>query len=114
MRQARAVGVSRKEIQRGSSADRNQSGDKATVDAAQLEEMLVAFRGPVLRPGDPGYDNARVVYNGDFDRRPGLIIRCSGTADVIDAVNFARERDLVVAVRGGGHNVAGNSVCDDG
>ena len=90
------------------------AGTKATVDDAQLEEMLMAFRGAVLRPGDPGYDEARVIYNGDFDRKPGLIIRCSGTADVIDAVNFARERDLVVAVRGGGHNVAGNSVCDDG
>ncbi|MEX0786430.1 MAG: FAD-binding oxidoreductase, partial [Dehalococcoidia bacterium] len=77
-------------------------------------QMAMQFRGALLRPGDPGYDGARVVYNGMFDRKPGLIIRCSGTADVIDAVNFARQHDLVVAVRGGGHNIAGNAVCDDG
>ena len=89
-------------------------GATATIEESALEELTMALRGPVLRPGDSGYDAARVIFNGMFDRRPAMIIRCSGTADVIDAVNFARQHNLLVAVRGGGHNVAGNSICDGG
>ena len=74
----------------------------------------MTFRGRLLAPHDDGYDEARVVHNGLIDRRPGLIVRCSGTADVIDAVNLARERRLLTAVRGGGHSIAGYSVCDGG
>ena len=66
------------------------------------------------RPDHDGYDDARAVWNGAVDRRPRLIARCSGTADVAAAVRFARDRDLEIAVRGGGHNVAGTAVCDDG
>ncbi len=84
------------------------------IDAAAIEELRAAFRGALLRPGDDGYDAARRVWNGMIDRRPGLIARCTGVADVIAAVNFARENDLLVAVRGGGHNVSGNAVCDGG
>jgi len=73
-----------------------------------------ALRGPCLTPDDAGYDDARIVWNGSIDKHPAIIARCSGVADVIDAVKFAREHDLVVAVRGGGHNVAGNAVCDGG
>ncbi|MFC7156728.1 FAD-binding oxidoreductase [Halomarina halobia] len=72
------------------------------------------FRGLVLRPDDPGYDEARAVWNGMIDRRPALVAQCAGVADVIDAVNFAREQDVLVAVKGAGHNIAGNAVCDDG
>jgi FAD/FMN-containing dehydrogenase len=68
----------------------------------------------VVAPEDPEYDAARAVWNGMVDRRPLLIARCSGTADVAAAVRFARERDLEIAVRGGGHNVAGTAVCNDG
>jgi len=68
----------------------------------------------VLRPVDPDYDAARAIQNGLIDRRPGLIVRCSGTADVIEAVTFARAHGLLLAVRGGGHNVAGNAICDGG
>ena len=71
-------------------------------------------RGPVLQDGDAGYDEARVIWNGMVDRKPRVIVRCTGVADVIDAVNFARDNQLVIAVRGGGHNVSGNAVCDDG
>ncbi len=88
------------------------------IDAAIGDEALAGFatgmRGACFTPGDAGYDDARIVWNGSIDKRPAVIARCSGVADVIDAVNFARANDLLVAVRGGGHNVAGNSVCDGG
>jgi FAD/FMN-containing dehydrogenase len=92
----------------------SRSGTAAAIHEAKLQEMRMTFRGPLLLPGDPGYDEARVVYNGMFDRRPGLIVRCRSTADVIDAVSLAAEYDLLVAVRGGGHSIAGHSICDDG
>ena len=73
-----------------------------------------AFRGRLISPGDVGYDTARAVWNGAIDRRPRLIARCIGAADVVAAVRFARDHNLEIAVRGGGHNVAGTAVCDDG
>jgi FAD/FMN-containing dehydrogenase len=72
------------------------------------------FRGQVIVPGDADYDTARAVWNGAIDRRPAVIARCTGAADVLRAVTVAREDGLVVAVRGGGHNIAGLGVCDDG
>ncbi|WP_287305210.1 FAD-dependent oxidoreductase, partial [Mesorhizobium sp.] len=87
---------------------------KTTVDAAALEALSAQLRGTVLREGDAAYDEARSVWNAMIDRRPGLIVRCAGAADVIAAVNFARENRLLVAVRGGGHNIAGSAVCDGG
>jgi FAD/FMN-containing dehydrogenase len=78
------------------------------------EELAAAFRGGLLRPGDDGYDAGRRVWNGLIDRHPALIARCTGVADVVAAVRFARESGLPVAVRGGGHSVAGKSVRDDG
>jgi FAD/FMN-containing dehydrogenase len=72
------------------------------------------FRGRLISADDTDYDTARAVWNGAIDRRPRLIARCIGTADVIAAVRFAREHDLELAIRGGGHNVAGTAVCDDG
>src|SRR5712692_7629608 len=82
--------------------------------ASEIPEFKKQLRGELLLPSDPGYDSARKVWNGMIDRRPGMILRCAGVADVIQAVKFARKHHLVVAVRGGGHNVAGNAVCDDG
>ena len=72
------------------------------------------MRGELILPSDAGYETARKVWNGMIDRRPGMILRCAGVADVKQSINFARKHDLLVAVRGGGHNVAGNAVCDDG
>lgn len=87
---------------------------KREIDEEQLAQFEAGFHGDLIRPDDPDYDDARAVWNGMIDKRPGAIARCAGTADVISAVNFVREADLLVAVRGGGHNVAGTAVCDDG
>ena len=84
------------------------------VDAEQLQAFAMQMRGPVLTPEDPAYEEARTIWNGLIDRRPAMIAQCSGAADVVDAVNFAREHGLVVSIKGGGHNVAGNAVNDDG
>ena len=86
----------------------------ARVEEAAVEKFKTMLRGQVLRPSDHPYDEARKVWNGMFDRRPALIARCAGTADVINAVNFARDNGLRVAVRGGGHSFPGHSVCDGG
>jgi hypothetical protein len=78
-----------------------------------FSDLRSRFRGTLLRPGEEGYDEARRVWNGAIDRRPALIARCAGSDDVVQAVRYARERDLPVTVRGGGHAVAGHAVCDD-
>ena len=88
--------------------------DATALDDAALGDLARHFGGELIRPGDPQYDGARAIWNGAIDRHPGLIARCTGAADVRAAVRFARERDLLVAVRGGGHNVAGTAVCDGG
>jgi FAD/FMN-containing dehydrogenase len=83
------------------------------LDEAGLKELETSFRGQVVRPGDPSYDDHRKVWNGSIDRRPALILRCAGVADVIAAVRFARAIGLPVAVRSGGHSFPGLSVADD-
>jgi FAD/FMN-containing dehydrogenase len=80
----------------------------------QVAELGLAFRGPVVAPGDATYDEVRRVVNLAVDRRPGLIVQCSGVADVIDGVRVARDRGLLLAVRAGGHNVAGHGTVDGG
>ncbi len=80
----------------------------------RIEALRKRLRGTVLQPGDEAYDGARRIWNGMIDRRPAAIARCTGSADVMAAIRFAREERLPIAVRCGGHNVAGNSVCDDG
>src|SRR2546430_344264 len=87
---------------------------EATLNPEATQAFQEGLRGPVLRPGDPGYDDARALWNGLIDRRPALIAQCSGAADVVDAVNFAREQDLLVSIKAGGHNVAGSAVNDGG
>src|SRR5262249_2867173 len=81
---------------------------------APTTTQIPGFGGDVIAPGHDGYDGARAVWNATVDRRPRLIARCRGTAGVAAAVRFARDRDLEIAVRGGGHNVAGTAVCDGG
>src|SRR5947209_2120936 len=84
------------------------------LNEMEVQELVSRMRGEVLRPGDAGYEQARQVYNGMIDKRPALIARCVDVADVIAAVNFAREHELTLAVRGGGHNGPGLGTCDDG
>ena len=84
------------------------------VSADGLEALAAGLRGRVIGPDAPDYDAARAIWNGMIDRRPAVIVHCAETGDVIRAVRFAREHDLRVAVRGGGHNVAGTAVCDRG
>ncbi|RME23099.1 MAG: FAD-binding oxidoreductase, partial [Candidatus Zixiibacteriota bacterium] len=88
--------------------------DTVTIDPPAIDALAAAMRGELLRPDDAGYDQARSIWNAMIDRRPALIARCTGVADVKLAVNFAREHGLLTAIRGGGHNIAGNAVCDDG
>ena len=87
---------------------------EAQLDAEAVAGLTERVRGPVLVPGDPGYDESRTIWNVLIDRHPALIVQCSGAADVVDAVNFAREQGLVLSIKAGGHNVAGNAVNDRG
>lgn len=79
-----------------------------------VEAFQASLRGELLRPGDAGYEDARTIHNAMIDRRPALIARCAGVADVLTGVRFAREHDLLVSVRGGGHGMPGFAVCDGG
>lgn len=84
------------------------------IDESTIQTFRERLRGPAIGSGDDAYESARRVWNGLIDVRPSLIVRCTGVADVIEAVSFAREHKLLLAVRGGGHNVAGLGVCDSG
>ena len=85
-----------------------------TLDPAASSRLAPDFAGELISPGDGGYDEARKVYNGMIDRRPGLIARCADAEDVAAAVDFARREGVLVSIRGGGHNAGGLGVCDDG
>jgi FAD/FMN-containing dehydrogenase len=89
-------------------------GTDTVLNDTAIEAFRTHVRGELLRPIDAGYETARKVWNGLIDKRPALIVRCAEVADVLAAVQFARTHDLLVAVRGGGHNVAGHAVCDGG
>jgi FAD/FMN-containing dehydrogenase len=84
------------------------------VDVSALDELRARLRGPLLTAADPGYEQAGAVWNGIITKRPAVVVRCLGTADIITAVNFARERGIVISVKGGGHNISGLAVSDGG
>jgi FAD/FMN-containing dehydrogenase len=90
--------------------------DGGTVQIAPeiLQSFKAGFRGALLAPDDPAYDATRKIWNAMIDRRPGLIARCTGTADIVQAVRFARRHQILLSVRGGGHNIAGLAVCEGG
>ena len=87
-----------------------------TVDIPQdtVDEFAESLRGDLIQPTDPTYDDAREIWNAMIDRRPAYIVQCAGVADIRACVRFAREHGLLTSVRGGGHNVGGNALCDDG
>jgi FAD/FMN-containing dehydrogenase len=89
-------------------------GGAAVLDEETVQAFDAGLGGELLRPDHDGHDEARRIWNGMIDRRPTLIARCTGTADVIEAVDFARENGLLLSVRGGGHNIAGHAVCEGG
>ncbi|HVC34288.1 MAG TPA: FAD-binding oxidoreductase [Chloroflexota bacterium] len=90
------------------------NGRRTTVDEEAIKQLRSGLRGSVLVPGDAAYDEVRQIWNGMIDKRPGVIVRCAGTADVIKTVNLARTNNLLLAVRGAGHNIAGTALCDGG
>jgi len=90
------------------------TGNTLEVGQEQLDALQKSLRGQVCPPGDAGYDEARSLWNAMIDRSPGLVIRCTGAADVMQSVRFASEHNLLLAVRGGGHNIAGKACCDGG
>ena len=92
----------------------SESSDSTGLDQSIIDEFKTGLHGTVFQAHDAGYDDARTIWNVMIDRRPGLIVRCAGVADVIAAVNLARSHNLLVSVRCGGHNVSGNAVCDGG
>jgi hypothetical protein len=93
---------------------RTLAGGETIIPRNAVLDFAASLRGAVLLNGDDGYDGARRVWNGMIDRRPAIIARCAGAADVMNAVNFARDNGLLLAVRGGGHSMSGQSVCDGG
>jgi hypothetical protein len=86
----------------------------SVVQENRIEQFRSNFRGDVTRRGEDGYENACKIWNAGVQKRPGIVARCSGVADVLAAINFARENELLTAVRGGGHNVGGRALCDEG
>jgi FAD/FMN-containing dehydrogenase len=89
-------------------------GGTATIGQEAADGLAASLRGALLLPHSPGYDEARTIWNAMIDKRPGMIVECVGVSDVIQAVKFASERQLLLSVCGAGHNIAGNAVCDDG
>ena len=87
-------------------------GGDTILESAVVQKFADGLRGRLVQSGDGGYDQARTVWNGMIDRRPALIARCAGPADIIASVHFARDHGLLVSVKGGGHNITGNAVCE--
>ena len=96
------------------SESRGTDGGGRIGDLDDLAGLARTLMGPILREGDPEYDEVRTAWNGMIDRRPAVIVRCVDVGDVVAAVNFARPAGLLVSVRGGDHSAAGNAVCDAG
>src|SRR5262245_40645652 len=93
---------------------RSDMSEQLVLDEAAVDALAAGFRGELVRPGDPTYEEHRRIWNGSIDRHPALVARCAGVADVMAAVTFARRTALPVAVRGGGHSFPGLSTCDNG
>ena len=86
----------------------------SNLQAGKIEELKGGFNGEIILPIDGAYEGARMIWNAMIDKHPAIIARCATTSDVVRGVNFARDNGLLLAIRGGGHNIAGNAMCDDG
>jgi len=95
-------------------AIRKLDGGEVKLEQSAIDDLRSKLRGPLVCLGDAGYEQARSVWNGMIGRRPAMIIRCLGTADVLTGVNFAREHGIAISVKGGGHNISGLAICDGG
>lgn len=93
---------------------RTVDGGRATIDQDMLQTLAASLGGDTVAPGSDDYESTRQIWNAMIDRRPALIVRCAGTADVLASVRFARDHRLLTSIRGAGHNIAGNAVCDGG
>src|SRR5437867_9804538 len=102
------------ELSMSSVSVKTADGAAIAVTPEKLDALRAQLRGALCLPGEPGYEQARTLWNAMIDRRPALVVRAAGAADVIQAVGFAREHKLLLSVRGGGHNIAGNAVCEGG
>src|ERR1700681_2338245 len=100
-------------VERHNSRGNPMTATSAGIGTAPYESLAAVLRGSPITPGDPGYDEARAVYNAMIDKRPAAVVRCRDVADVIACVRFGREHGLEIAVRGGGHNAGGLGVWDD-
>src|ERR1700754_2358410 len=85
-----------------------------TLSKSDIDPFKATLHGQLIMPDDAGYDEARTVWNAMIDRRPAMIVRCAGVADIRCAIHFARAQDVPLAIRGGGHNIAGSAMCNDG
>src|SRR5437868_4654978 len=90
------------------------SGADTTIAEKDVEALAKAFKGQLITPDSAGYDEARSIWNAMIDKKPSLIAKCTSTADIVQAVRFAKAHGLLTAVRGGGHNIAGNASCERG
>ena len=90
------------------------NGGDALVSERDISALRARLRGPLVQASESGYEEARALFNAMIDRRPALVARCHGAADVMAAVNFVRDHDVLVSVKGGGHGIAGKAVCDGG
>src|SRR5574337_513635 len=93
---------------------RTLDGDDVSLPSVALEELRAGLRGPLCLPGETGYDEARTIWNAMIDRRPAAVVRAAGASDVIQTVRLAGRHGLLLSIRGGGHNIAGNAVCEGG
>src|SRR6476646_7930650 len=93
---------------------RSNNGGEVSLSEADISAFRSTLKGHFLLPGDDGYNDARTIWNAMIDRHPAIIVQPQNVDDIVSAVNFARNNGLLLCVKGGGHNIAGNAVCEDG
>ena len=90
----------------------SKDGREKDLNKEALDGLRLRLKGPILLPGDSGYEESRTVWNAMINKKPVFVVKCVGTADVIECVNFARQNDILLCIKGGGHNIAGLAIAD--